>query len=49
MGLERIYNFRLALNEKSRALFLDALGKEGRARLVSGFRSFCFASGLPRR
>ena len=35
MGLERIYNFRLALNEKSRALFLDALGKEGRARLAA--------------
>jgi tetratricopeptide (TPR) repeat protein len=31
MGLERIYHFRLALDEKSRALFPEAIGKEGRA------------------
>ncbi len=35
MGLERIYNFRLALDEKSRALFPEMLGKEGRARLAA--------------
>jgi len=31
MGLERIYHFKLALDEKRRALFPEAIGKEGRA------------------
>jgi tetratricopeptide (TPR) repeat protein len=35
MGLERIYNFRLALDEKNRVLFPDAPGKAGRARLAA--------------
>jgi tetratricopeptide (TPR) repeat protein len=35
MGLERIYNFRLALDEKSQALFPETLGKEGRALLAA--------------
>jgi tetratricopeptide (TPR) repeat protein len=35
MGLERIYNFRLVLDKNGRALFPEAWGKEGHARLAA--------------